>query len=91
MLQCYDFHKRQCPYYEEHPLIKEKEFYDFKGEYLGIIINKTAEVSEEMYKSGHPDIIKVGNKLKQTADPRKDPKFEERVKMCTVRTETEEL
>jgi len=44
-----------------------------------------------MYKLGNPDIIKVGDKLKQTADPRKAPKFEERVKMCTVRTETEEL
>lgn len=91
MLKCYEYHKRECPYYEEHPLIKEKDFYEFKDEYVGIIIDKTKENAEKKYKTGDPDIVKVADKLKQTADPRKDPRFEERVKMCTVRTETEEL
>lgn len=33
-LKCYDFHQRTCPYFEPHPLIKEKEFYDFRQDYI---------------------------------------------------------
>jgi len=40
MLQAY--HKRECPYYEEHPLIKEKDFFEFKDNYIDMIVEKTA-------------------------------------------------
>ena len=33
-LKCYDFHQRTCPYFAPHPLIKEKEFYDFRQDYM---------------------------------------------------------
>lgn len=91
MLQCFEYHHRECPYYPEHPLIKEKEYYDFREEYIQKITDRTWSNAEKDFDENTGDIIRVDGKLKQKIDPKKDPKFKERVKMCTVMTESSEM
>ena len=45
MLKCYEFHHRACPYREPHPLIHEKEWYDFRTDYMKMIRDKTMEAT----------------------------------------------
>jgi hypothetical protein len=45
MMKCYDFHHRECPYEEPHPLIMEKIYFDFRKDFISMIDDYLAEIN----------------------------------------------
>lgn len=78
--QCYDVHWRECKYVDDHPLIMDKIYYDFRQEWIDNVVEETRKIAldpsnEDVMQVEHSNypggiVSKYANSLKLKADPR---------------------
>ena len=88
--QCMHQHYRACYFFGEHPLIKDRMYFDFRKTYIDMIETETLAVAieEADREMEDPSYIEVRNTynvngtVSLKTDPRENPKFQSDLKMC---------